>query len=110
MNKPLVSLREAADDFNAGKCQLQTGVEVRVGHGVARWELVLDTELVVYDNYGRPMYSAVLYRTDIELGEGEPPPEALWGGGPRDVDVVAHAFGIDLDARVWTKGSKYAKD
>ncbi len=110
MSKPLVSLREAADDFNAGKCRLQTAVEVRVGDDVTRWELTLDSEWMMYDNYGRPTYGLVLGRMDIMVGEGEPPPEALWGLGPRDVDVITRVFGIDADARVWTKGSMYAKE
>lgn len=110
MSKPHVSLREAAGDFNTGKCQLRTEVEVRVGDEVTRWELVLDGERAVYDNYGRLTYSAVLCRADIAPGEGEPPPEVLWGAGLRDINVIARAFGIDLDAPVWTKGSMYAND
>jgi hypothetical protein len=108
MTTELVSLRDAAEDFNAGKCQLQTEVLVRIGNNDIRWELMIDTEWVVYDNYGRPTYSTVLRRADIPTGEGDPPPEVLYGGGPRDVNVIANAFGIDLDARIWTKGSMYS--
>jgi hypothetical protein len=107
MSKPLVSLREAADDFNAGKCQLRTELEVHVGDAVTRWELRLDTEWVQYDNHMRPMYQMLIYRADVTLGEPEWRPDSVMGYGQRDVAVVAQVFGIDPDARVWTKGSMY---
>src|SRR5258707_926509 len=110
MSKPLVSLREAAEDFNAGKCQLRTDVLVRVGNAETRWELVIDTEWVTYDNHGRPMYRTLLRRADIQLGEPEWEPDAMSGAGPRDVDIIVEVFGIDPDARVWTKGSTYARE
>ena len=107
---PLVSLREVADDFNAGKCQLRTYIELRIGDNVTHWELTLDTEWVVYGPDGRPQYDARMRRIGISSGEGEPPPEELWGQGPRDADVITTVFGIDPDAHVWVKGSMYAKD
>jgi hypothetical protein len=108
--EPLVSLREVAADFNAGRCQLRTEVDVRIGDDSTCWELVLDTEWVVYGPDGRPTYSLVLCRSDLEIGEGEPPPEALWGSGPRDMETVLRVFGIDPDARVWRKGSMYSAE
>lgn len=110
MSKPLVSLREAAEDFNAGKCQLQTEMLVRIGDAETRWELTLDAQWASYDYYGRPVYHMFLHRADITLGEPELEPDALSGAGPRDVDVIAQVFGIDLDARVWTKSSLYDKE
>jgi hypothetical protein len=109
MSMPLVSLREAADDFNAGKCQLRSDVEVRIGDDVARWVLVIDTEWACYDNHGRPMYRMLMHRADVTLGEPEWEPDVLTGAGPRDVDIIAAVFGIDPDARVWAKGSAYTK-
>jgi hypothetical protein len=108
--RSLCSLRDVADEFNAGMCRLQTRALVRIGDNESPWELVLDTEWVVYDNYGRPTYSVVFRRADSAVEKGDPPPEALYGGGPRDVTVIAEAFGIDMDARVWTKSSMYAKE
>ena len=52
-----------------------------------------------------------LSRADIEYGEGEPPPEVLWSYAPLDaVDVVTRVFGFDPDARISTKGSRYASE
>jgi hypothetical protein len=110
MGKPLMSLREASEDFNAGKCQLRTEVEMRVGDAVTRWELVVDGEFVTYDNHGRPMYNAYMHRAVITLGEPEWEPDMMQSAGPRDVHVIAEVFGISLDAAVWTKGSAYAKE
>lgn len=111
MSTPLVSLREAAHDSNAGKCYLQTVVELHVGDVVTRWVLELDAERWAYDANGRLQYLVVLSREDIEIGEGEPPPEVLWSWAPIDgVDVVTRVFGIDPDARIWTKGSRYTEE
>lgn len=111
MSAPLVSLREFADDSNAGKCYVRTDVELHVGEVVTRWELRLDGRRLSYDPHGRLMYEVLLSRADIQFGEGEPPPEVLWSYAPLDdVDVVTRVFGIDPDARIWTKGSNYATE
>jgi hypothetical protein len=115
MSTPLVSLREAAEDFNAGKCQLRTEMLVRIGDAETRWELVVETEWEAlrwgqYDDHGRPLYQMLLYRADAFSGEPESRPDEFWGLGPRDVGVIAEVFGINPDARVWTKGTKLAKE
>lgn len=110
MSQPLVSLRGVADAFNAGKCQLQTNVELRVGDDVTRWVLVIHTEELAEDDHGQPLYQMLLYRADAFLGEPESRPDEFWAAGPRDVDGIAEVFGIDPDVRVWTKGSRYARE
>jgi hypothetical protein len=111
MNTPLVSLREAANDSNPGEWDLQTAVEMHVGAVMTRWELTLFPEPQIFDNHGRPVYKVVLSRADIEMSEGEPPHEALWGyAALEDMDVVVvRVFGVDPDARIWTKRSRYTK-
>lgn len=85
MSTPMVSLREVADEFNSGKCELRTYVELRVGDAVTRWELVIQGEYGSYDNHGRPMYEMWVRRADVTLGEPEWEPDLMRGAGPRDV-------------------------
>lgn len=80
---------------------------MHVGGMETYWVLIIDTEWPVYDGYGRLTYDLILMRPDLALGEGEPPPEALWGRGARDVELLIRIFGIDPDARIWRKGSMY---
>jgi hypothetical protein len=117
MNAPLVSLREAANDSNPGAWDVRTAVEMHVGAVLTRWELTLFPEPQIFDNHGRPVYKVSLSRADIEMSagdtpEGDPPPEALWGyAALEDLDVVVvRVFGVDPDARIWTKRSRYPKE
>jgi hypothetical protein len=117
MNTPLVSLREAANDPNPGEWDIQTAVEMHVGGVMTRWVLTLFPESQIFDNHGRPVYKVSLSRADIEMSEGDtpegdPPPEELWGyAALEDMDVVVvRVFGVDPDARIWTKRSRYTKE
>ena len=108
MYEPLVSLREAANDFNTGEWRLETIVELDVRAVVTRWVLDLTASPRVYDTNGRPIYHVALCRADIETGiYGEPPPEALWSWGPLDdmLAIINRVFDIDPDARIWAKSS-----
>lgn len=44
--------------------------------------------------------------------EGDPPPEELWGyAALEDMEVVVvRVFGVDPDARIWTKRSRYSME
>ncbi len=107
MNEALVTLREVTEAFNAGACELRTQVLVRIGDAETTWELVIDTEWAAYDNHGRPAFTMYMHRPDVTLGEPQLEPDRFSGGGTRDVEVISQVFGIDLDARVWRKGSIY---
>src|SRR5262245_35404519 len=107
MNEALVTLREVAEEFNAGACQLRTEALIRIGDAETTWEVVSDTELVAYDHHGRDTYEMSMYRPDVTLGEPQWEPDVFSGSGPREVEVISQVFGIDLDARVWRKGSRY---
>jgi hypothetical protein len=109
MNEALVTLREAADEFNAGACELRTEALIRIGNAVTTWAVVIDGELGQYDNHGRLSYHLNLHRPDITLGEPQWEPDVFTGFGPCDVEVISQIFGIDLDARVWRKGYRNAK-
>ena len=111
MSRTLISLHEAAEDLNAGNCQLRTEVVMRVAGNETRWMLELDAQRKTYDDRGQLHYFVVLMRADIEIGEGEPPPEALWSYAPlNELDVITRVFGIDPDACAWTRSSRYAKE
>ena len=103
MNEALVTLREVAEAFNAGACELRTEALVRIGDAETMWELVIDTEWAAYDNHGRPVFRMYMYRPDVTLGEPRWEPDRFSGGGTHNGEVIAQVFGIDLDARVGRK-------
>lgn len=108
--KPLVSLRDVADEFNAGKRQLRTDVEVHVGDAVTRWALVLDGERAYAGWNGDVMWHVTLRPADAELTPDDDQPGLLTGLWPRNLFDIVEVFGIGPDARIWTKGSIYAKE
>ena len=113
MYTPLVSLREAANTFNTGEYSLETAVELHVRDVVTRWVLTLQAQPQIYDTDGRPTYHVGLWRAGIEMSiQGDLPPEALWTWGPLDdIEVVVkRVFGIDPDARIWAKDSRYTSE
>jgi hypothetical protein len=105
----LLSLREVADDFHAGRCQLTTDLTLRIGDEQTDWELVIDAEFVSYDNHGRPCCKIWIHRADVTLGEPQFEPDMLFGGALRDVEVITQVFGVDMDAHVWKKSSAYTR-
>src|SRR5262249_4646087 len=100
----LVSLREVAEEFREGKIMLSTDLEMRIGDAVTPWSLRFFTN-VNDANYGTLGNHAYLFRAGGPLGRPNWHPDLLQARGLRDVEVVSEVYGVDLDTRVWTKGS-----
>jgi hypothetical protein len=105
----LFSLREVADDFHAGRCQISTDLTLRIGDEMTDWELTINAEVAIYDNHGRPCCQIWIHRADVTLGEPQFEPDMLTGGALRDVEVITQVFGVDMDAHVWKKSSSYTR-